>query len=150
MPLEFNSEEYQNEQTLFANVILPLPLPLMYTYRVPREFADKVKPGIRVVVQFGQKRVLTAIIASVHDTPPKIYEAKYLLDILDESPTVNNQQFKLFEWMASYYMCTQGEVMNAAIPSGLKLSSESKIQLNPEYDGNYEFSASEQLFLDEL
>ncbi len=150
MPLEFNNEEYQNEQTLFADVVLPLPLPLLYTYRVPREFADKVKQGLRVVVQFGQKRVLTAIIAAVHHNPPKIYEAKYLLDLLDESPTVNGFQFRLFEWMASYYMCTQGEVFNAAIPSGLKLSSESKIQLNPEYDGNYEFSSSEQLILDEL
>jgi len=148
--LEFNSEEYENEQTLFADVILPLPLPLMYTYRVPREFAAKVKPGVRVVVQFGQKRVLTAVIASIHSNAPKIYEAKYLLDLLDESPTVNSYQFKLFEWMASYYMCTQGEVLNAAVPSGLKLSSESKIQLNPEYNGNYEFSASEQLILEEL
>lgn len=150
MSLEFNNEEYQNEQTLFADVILPLPLPLMYTYRVPREFSDKVKQGLRVVVQFGQKRVLTAVIASIHHNPPKIYEAKYLLDLLDESPTVNSFQFRLFEWMAAYYMCTQGEVMNAAIPSGLKLSSESKIQLNPEYNGNYEFSASEQLILEEL
>jgi primosomal protein N' (replication factor Y) len=150
VPLEFNSEEYQNEQTLFADVILPLPLPLLYTYRVPREFSDKVKQGLRVVVQFGKKRVMTAVISAVHHNPPKIYEAKYLLDLLDESPTVNSFQFRLFEWMAAYYMCTQGEVLNAAIPSGLKLSSESKIQLNPEYAGNYEFSASEQLILDEL
>lgn len=150
MPLEFNNEEYQNEQTLFVDVILPLPLPLFYTYRVPREFAEKVKQGLRVVVQFGQKRVMTAVIASIHENPPRIYEAKYLLDLLDESPTVNSFQFKLFEWMASYYMCTQGEVLNAAIPSGLKLSSESKIQLNPEYNGNYEFSNAEQIILDEL
>ncbi len=150
MSLEFNNEEYQNEQTLFVDVILPLPLPLLYTYRVPREFSDKIKQGLRAVVQFGKKRVMTAIIAAVHHNPPKIYEAKYLLDLLDESPTVNSFQFRLFEWMASYYMCTQGEVMNAAIPSGLKLSSESKIQLNPEYSGNYEFAASEQLILDEL
>jgi primosomal protein N' (replication factor Y) len=150
VPLEFNSEEYHNEKTLFVDVILPLPIPLLYTYRVPREFTDTIKQGVRVVVQFGQKRILTAIVASVHDTPPKIYEAKYLLDLLDESPTVNSFQLKLFEWMSSYYMCTIGEVLNAAIPSGLKLSSESKIQVNPEYSGNYEFSPSEQLILDEL
>jgi primosomal protein N' (replication factor Y) len=150
VPLEFNNEEYQNEQTLFADVILPLPLPLLYTYRVPREYAEVIKIGLRVVVQFGQKRVLTAVVAAVHNNPPKLYEAKYLLDILDESPSVNSFQFRLFEWMASYYMCTQGEVLNAAVPSGLKLSSESKIQLNPEYTGNYEFSGQEQLILNEL
>jgi len=150
VPLEFNNEEYQNEQTLFVDVILPLPLPLIYTYRVPREFSEIVKPGLRVVVQFGQKRVLTAIVYSVHSKPPKIYEAKYILDILDESPSVNGIQLKLFDWMASYYMCTKGEIINAALPSGLKLSSESKIQLNPEYQGNYEFSDAEHLILEEL
>lgn len=150
MPLEFNSEEYQNEQTLFVDVLLPLPLPLLYTYRVPREYVDKVKIGLRVVVQFGQKRVLTAVVASLHHQSPKIYEAKYLLDLLDESPTVNSFQFRLLEWMAAYYMCTQGEVLNAIIPSGLKLSSESKIQLNPDYTGTYAFSAQEQQVLDEL
>ncbi len=150
MPLEFNNEEYQNEQTQFVDVLLPLPLPLLYTYRVPREMVENLKQGMRVVVQFGQKRVLTAVIAKIHHNPPKLYEAKYLLDILDDSPSVNSIQFRLFEWMASYYMCTQGEVLNAAIPSGLKLSSESKIQLNPEYAGNYEFSVSEQSILDAL
>jgi primosomal protein N' (replication factor Y) len=148
--LGFHTEGYQNEPPLFVDVILPLPLPLLYTYCVPPEYTGKVMQGVRVVVQFGKKRVLTAIVAAVHHNPPRQYEAKYLLDLLDDSPTVNSFQLRLFEWMASYYMCTQGEVLNAAVPSGLKLSSESKIQRNPDYEDTYEFSAAEQLVLDEL
>lgn len=127
-----NSEDQTD--TFFAEVILPLPLPRLFTYRVPRDLNYLVQVGSRVVVQFGKKKVLTAIVYQLHNTPPKDYQAKYLLELLDELPVANRYQLKLFGWMAEYYMCTLGEVMNAALPSGLKLSSESRIQFNPDFD----------------
>jgi primosomal protein N' (replication factor Y) len=119
--------------TLFVDVILPLPLPKLYTYRVPYELNDNVVIGGRVIVQFGAKRTLSCIVAAVHEKPPKDYQAKYILEFIDDAPVVTQPQLKLFRWMADYYMCTLGEVINAALPSALKLSSESRIQLHPAY-----------------
>ncbi len=76
---------------------------------------------------------MTGVVVMIHENPPKIHEAKYLLDILDEQPVVNTIQLSLFEWMASYYMCAEGQVLQVALPSGLKLSSQSRIQIHPEY-----------------
>lgn len=117
--------------TLFADVILPLPLPKLYTYRVPFELNDQVVIGGRVIVQFGAKRTLSCIVAAVHETPPKDYQAKYILEFIDETPVVTQPQLKLFRWMADYYLCTLGEVINAALPAALKLNSESRVQLHP-------------------
>jgi primosomal protein N' (replication factor Y) (superfamily II helicase) len=120
--------------TLFADVILPLPLPKLYTYRIPHEMNDEVLVGARVIVQFGSKKVLSCIVADIHEHAPADYQAKYILDVLDDTPIVTTPQLKLFKWMADYYMCTLGEVINAALPSALKLSSESRIQLHPHYN----------------
>ncbi len=87
-----------------------------------------------MIVQFGKKRILTGVVAQLHENPPQVYQAKYLLDILDDTPLVNGKQLKLFQWISDYYMATRGEVLNVAMPSGLKLSSESRIQLNPQMD----------------
>ena len=119
--------------TLFADVVLPLPLPKLYTYRVPFELNDQVVIGGRVLVQFGAKKTLSCIVAAVHETPPKDYQAKYVLEFIDDAPVVTQPQLKLFRWIADYYMCTLGEVINAALPSALKLSSESRVQLHPQY-----------------
>ena len=131
--LNFNypPEPAVDRVTLFADVILPLPLPKLYTYRIPFEMNDEVLIGARVIVQFGSKRVLSCIVADIHDQAPADYQAKYILDVLDDTPIVTVPQLKLFKWIADYYMCTLGEVINAALPSALKLSSESRIQLHP-------------------
>jgi primosomal protein N' (replication factor Y) len=121
-----------SNHTLFAEVILPLPLPNSFTYSIGS--FDEVKIGSRVLVQFGKKRIITGIVKDIHQNKPKHYEAKEILELLDDEPLVNTQQLKLIDWVASYYMCTPGEVLNAALPSGIKLSSESKIQLNPDKD----------------
>lgn len=115
--------------------MLPLPLPGFYTYRVPFELNDSVQIGQRVVVQFGRKRIYSALIKRIHETPPQTYSVKYILSILDPLPIVNDIQFKLWDWIADYYMCFPGEVMNAALPSALKLASETKIVLNPDFKG---------------
>ncbi len=122
--------------TLFADLILPLSVPNLYTYRVPMEWNELVKPGQRVIVQFGKNKLYTALIRRVHDRAPGIYTAKYIDSLLDDEPVVLEQQFLLWEQIASYYMCNPGDVLNAALPAGLKLSSETKITLNPDYTGN--------------
>ena len=146
-------EQADSRNTFFAELLLPVPVPKLFTYRIPFDLNEKVKPGLRAIVQFGDRKVLTGIIINVHESPPKDYEAKYILDLLDDEPVVNTKQLKLFHWMAEYYMCSEGEVMNAALPSGLKLSSESMVQVHPSFDWNttlFEFSQKEEILLKQL
>ncbi|WP_199797483.1 replication restart helicase PriA [Hymenobacter amundsenii] len=147
------SEPTADRVTLFADVILPLPLPRLYTYRVPFELNDQVVIGGRVLVQFGAKRTLSCIVAAVHQSPPAAYQAKYILEFIDDAPVVTQPQLKLFAWIAEYYLCTLGEVINAALPSALKLSSESRVQLHPAYEPEnhpYPLGDQEQKVVDAL
>jgi len=132
--LEFADIQHTDRETLFVEVILPLAIAKNYTYRVPFSLNDAVAIGKRVVVQFGKSKLYTAIIASVGNQAPEKYEAKYLLDILDDRPVVTGRQLQFWHWLADYYMCNMGEVMNAALPSALKLASETKIELNKEFE----------------
>lgn len=125
-----------HKPSIFADVLLPVPIPKLFTYQLPEEHAGGNLAGKRVIVPFGQKKVLTGIVVQVHSTPPVNYEAKEVLDVLDEKPVVVDQQLKLFHWMAGYYMCTIGEVLNAALPSGLKLSSRSMVQMHPDFNAD--------------
>jgi len=115
----------------FVNVILPLPLPALFTYEVPEEFRAEVIPGVRVVVQFGRQKVYSALVTECHHEAPANYEVKEILTVLDELPVVTKQQFKLWRWISEYYQCALGEVMQAALPSALRLESESRITRNP-------------------
>ena len=124
--------------TFFVDVILPLTLPGSYTYRVPYELNDSIKEGIRVVVQFGKRKIYTALVYRIHEKVPQGYIPKYVLSVLDDKPIVNKTQFAFWKWVAEYYMCRMGEVMNAALPSSLKLASESCIVLHPEFDRNFD------------
>ncbi len=116
----------------YAEVILPLPLPGTFTYSIPSTF-DSVHPGSRVIVQFGAKKIYTGIIHRIHEEATQ-HVPKTIIDVLDEQPIVNETQLAFFSWMSRYYMCSLGEVVNAALPSALKLSSQSFIGLNPEID----------------
>lgn len=130
---------------------MPVPLNRTFTYAIADDSVGIVVPGMRVVVPFGKRRVLTGIIINIHDEGPQDYEAKQVSELLDEAPIATAQQLELIHWMASYYMCTAGEVLNAALPSGLKISSESKIQLNPVFEEDeHNFSDTEQLIIDTL
>ncbi|MGL4631682.1 MAG: replication restart helicase PriA [Leadbetterella sp.] len=131
--------------TYFVDVLLPVPMPNTFTYRVPQTLQGLAKVGCRAVVMFGAKRVLTAIIVSVHMTPPEKYQAKYVVEILDETPSVTPDLIWLYGWIASYYMCYPGEVMNMALPAGLKISSLSKIQIHPSFDSPEILSQDEML-----
>src|SRR5690606_62575 len=139
--------------TAFCEVLLPVPLAPYVTCSVPRASQEEIQTGQRVIVPFGNRKILTGIGMDVHHNPPKAYEAKYVLEVLDPYPVVSPHQVKLFQWMASYYLCTQGEVMTAALPSGLKLSSESMVQLYPDFDleeNDQRFSEKELLLLKHL
>jgi len=112
--------------TLFADVLLPLPVKGTFTYRVPFEMNNAIKVGQRVSVQFGKRKVYAGLIKRLHQQVPEAVP-KYILHVLDEQPLVNPLQFQFWDWISDYYMCTEGDVMNAALPSVFKLSSESKV-----------------------
>lgn len=142
-----NFTHFEEEVTHFADVILPVPIPRLFTYRIPRIMDDTIRVGARVIVQFGRNRIVTAIVGKIHKTPPEKYQAKYLLELLDNEPLVTSTQLWLFGWIADYYLCNIGEVMNIALPSGLKVSSQSRIQLNPDFDRSEILSDEEQKFV---
>jgi primosomal protein N' (replication factor Y) len=102
---------------MFAQVILPLPLHDEFTYRVPVEFQQKIKPGQRVVVQFGAKKFYAALVLSLSENPPQNIELKEIIQLLDEEPVVLPHNLELWKWMAGYYCCTLGDVFRAALPS---------------------------------
>lgn len=133
-PLSERPHAAEPGAAVFADVILPLPLPQLYTYRIPVHLEKQVQRGARTVVPLGNRKTYSAIIWEVHRRVPKKYEAKYILTLVDDEPLVNDKQLALWQWMSEYYMCTIGEVMNAALPAGLKLELESKIILRPGLD----------------
>ncbi len=150
---QLNIDAPQGEDTLFADIALPVPIPRLFTYRVPAEISEVICPGVRVIVQFGKKKVVTGIVENLHHNPPDVYVAKPILELLDTEPMVTERQMATMRWLASYYMCTLGEVVNAALPSGLKLSSESRIQLHPDHDwkqSEYPFDDRELIILNAL
>ena len=125
-----------SDKILFADVILPLPLPDTFTYQVPPLLQDAVAVGHRVVVQFGKQRVYAAIVTKLHDNQPEGYITKDILDVIDETPVVTTSQFKLWQWMSNYYMSYPGEIMAAALPVALRLQSESVIVINDDFNGD--------------
>jgi primosomal protein N' (replication factor Y) len=148
-----DQQTHEERITRFADLILPVPITRFFTYRVPFDLNNKVTVGQRVIVQFGDRKILTGIIARLHEQAPTEYEAKYILELLDEEASINEHQISLFTWIADYYLCSHGEVMSAALPAGLKLSSESMVQLHPAFDPEttlFEFSEKEERILKRL
>lgn len=123
-------------KTLFADVIIPIPVRNEFTYRVPFEMNDLIKSGMRVVVNFGKNKLYTAIVSKVHETAPTNYQAKYIEHLLDDYPIVTGKQYQFWKWISAYYMAPIGDVMNAALPANFKLASETKITLHPEFEIN--------------
>ena len=103
----------------YVDVILPLPLEGMFTYAVSPELATRVQVGVRVVVPFSKSKRYTAIVARCHDDKPD-FEVRDVEDVLDEQPILMPQQLHLWQWISQYYMAPLGDVMNAALPAGLK------------------------------
>lgn len=134
----------------FVDVILPLPLHSTFTYSLPEEMAEEVQTGCRVVVPFGRKKYYTAIVQNIHYSVSTEYEVKEVTTLLDVHPILLSRQFKFWEWLADYYLCTQGDVYKAALPSGLKLESETIVEYNPDFESNVRLPEREQKILDLL
>ena len=124
---------------MFADVILPLPLDGTFTYSLPPEWQEAVKPGCRVLVPFGRNKQYVGIVAQLHDNKPEGYEIKDLLQVIDTQPILLPEQYRLWQWIADYYMSPIGEVYKAALPAGLKAEdgyrpkTETYIRLTPQF-----------------
>src|SRR5690242_17143195 len=120
-------------QRLFVDVIVPIAIPRTLTYEVPQNLQPSVVAGKRVIIQVGKQKIYSGIVRRVHTNIPLYSDIKEVQSVLDDEPIVNERQFQLWEWIAEYYMCTIGEVMNCALPASLKLQSETTVILNPDY-----------------
>ena len=134
----------------FVDVILPLPIPGMFTYSCASEEVEQLQLGVRVIVPFGAKKYYTAIVCRVHGNEPKGFAVKPIFTILDVSPIILPKQLKFWQWIADYYLSALGDVLKAAIPSGLKLESETLVELNLDYEGTSDLSPRELTILDLL
>ena len=121
----------------YAEVIIPAALPKNYTWSVPSHLLESVKPGCRVEVNLGKSKKYAGIVKRLLTDKPEFIETKDILNVLDVEPVVFEEQLKLWEWIASYYMCSEGEVMAAALPAHFKLSSETIIVYNEEYGDDF-------------
>ena len=125
----------------YIDVILPLPLKGAFTYCTD---SQDLLIGQRVVVQFGARKLYTGIVKCIHNNKPTGYHVKSVLAILEEPPIVNQIQMKFWDWIADYYMCNLGDVMNAALPSSLKLASESKLIIHEDFDGDIDYLSTDE------
>ena len=132
-------------------VILPLNLKNSFTYRVPQELNEEAVIGKRVSVPLGKKKILAGLILSIHEHPPTDYQARYIIDIIDNEPIVDSNQLELWKWISNYYMTALGLVYNAAMPAGLKLEGEAKIIINPDFELTFsELDEKEIILLDSV
>ena len=134
----------------FVDVILPLPLHGCFTYSLPTEMEADARIGSRVVVSFGRKKYYTAIVRNIHQVAPTDYEVKEVTAVLDSEPILLPRQFQFWEWLADYYLCTPGDVYKAALPSGLKLESETIVVYNPEFESDVQLPEKERKVWDLL
>lgn len=134
----------------YVDVIVPLPIVGQYTYSLPEEMVGRVCPGCRVVVPFGRKKFYTGLVTRVHEEAPEAYETKNISELLDEQPVLLERQYKFWQWLSDYYLCTLGDVYKAALPSGMKLESETLVVYNPDFEADAPLSEKEQRVLDLL
>lgn len=118
----------------YAQVLLPLPLNATFTYRVPHEMTDRARVGFRVIVPFGRKRFYTGIIQALSPKAPEGFEIRDIALTLDDTPIIRHPQLKLWDWLADYYLCAPGDVYKAAVPAGLKIESETFVEVNPDFE----------------
>ncbi|MDR2907084.1 MAG: primosomal protein N' [Bacteroidales bacterium] len=137
--------------TYFVDILLPLPLQNTFTYRVPQELEGEIAVGKRMVVPFANHKKYAGLVVRIHHETPTAYITKYAQSVLDEKPIIQGIQLEFWQWISAYYLCTMGDVMAAALPSAFKLSNESTIVLNPDFDGDvstlseHEFRVTEAL-----
>ena len=134
----------------YVDVIVPLPVAGLFTYSLPDEWVSRVCEGCRVVVSFGPRRYYTAIVVSIHHTPSGEYEIKDISEVLDREPMLLSRQYRFWKWLSEYYLCPLGDVYKAAVPSGMKLESETQVVINPDFEADGPLPPKEQQVLDLL
>ena len=144
--LEINFTE--EEPNYWAEIILPLALPTIYTYAVPVHLIQLAQPGCRAEVVFGKNKKYAGIIKTIIQTKPA-YKTKPILNVLDDAPMLYPQQLQLWKWMSDYYMCSEGEVMAAALPANFKLSSETVLIYNEEIGDDFSNLSGEEFLVAE-
>ena len=127
----YTKETIEKKSNLFAEVIIPLALPRNYTWAVPEHLQEGATPGCRVEVVLKNKKY-AGLIKRIHTEAPGAFEPKDILNVLDTAPIIFPQQQSFWQWMAGYYLCSEGEVMQAALPTHFKLSSETILLYNDE------------------
>ncbi|HZE84377.1 MAG TPA: primosomal protein N', partial [Puia sp.] len=137
---------------MYAEVIIPLALPRNYTWSVPAHFQSQAREGCRVEVGLKNKKY-AGVIKRLHTDKPDAFTPKEILNVIDNEPIVYPAQLQLWEWIASYYLCSEGEVMAAALPAHFKLSSETVLVFNEEAGDDFahldhdEFLVAEALLI---
>ncbi|RYD96241.1 MAG: DEAD/DEAH box helicase, partial [Sphingobacteriales bacterium] len=134
---------------MFAEIIIPLALPRNYTWEVPARLRDSVRVGCRVEVNLGKAKKYAGVIKAFHPSKPAGVDTKEILNLLDPEPVIHPWQLQFWEWIASYYCCTEGEVMAAALPAHFKLSSETVLVFNDEYGEDFSSLDSEEYMVAE-
>lgn len=115
--------------TLYADVILPLPLYSTFTYEVPEQLQSQTTIGCRVLVPFGNSGCYTAIVLALHtNAPSPEIETREIISVLDSEPILRHPQLELWQWMSQYYLCSPGEVMKAALPAALRIESDNSLK----------------------
>ncbi|HBX51103.1 MAG: primosomal protein N' [Bacteroidetes bacterium RIFOXYA12_FULL_35_11] len=135
---------------MFADIILPFATPMLYTYAVPEDMQGAITEGTRVLVQFGKKKIYSAIVYKLHEKFSSAHEIKSILSFYDDASAISKKQLELWQWIASYYMCSLGEVFNAAVPSVFKLESETSVFLNPDFDEDVVTTDYEEMIVQAL
>jgi len=134
----------------FVDVILPVPIGACFTY-ILRQEDENVKIGCRVIIPFGKKKIYTGIVWRIKDTAPEgIADIKEVYSVLDKQPIINSKQRKFWEWMSSYYLCSLGDIFKAAIPSGMKIESETYVMLTPDFDEDIKLTNKENIIYNSL
>ena len=135
----------------YVDVILPLPLPGMFTYSVPEGMEGCVVFGNRVLVPLGKSKKYIAMVVKVHQEKPS-FKVKPIEQVLDATPTLLDRQYKLWSWISNYYMSPLGDVYNAAMPAGMKSAEKFKprMELYVELTSKYRNEASLHVALNML
>lgn len=135
----------------YLQVILPLPVGNLFTYSLPDDHEGCVEVGCRVVVPFGANKLYTGVVSEISDHAPEgDFQIKPVSEVLDRRPVVDKKQLRLWHWIAQYYICTPGDVMKAALPGGMKLTSETLVRATEGFDNTESLNETEAQLLRQL